>query len=356
MTALTGKSPSATYKDLLQVSNNNSGIDATLRPVEDGEGTTSALLVSTTAARVAGPLDFAGTNHAGVTLNNLTTAQRNALTPTPGMAIFNTTTGQQEVYSGTAWVAGGGAGPQGPQGPQGIQGVAGPTGPTGATGATGAQGATGPAGGTGPAGATGPGVPPGGATGQVLAKSSGSDYATGWVSPSGGGASLNLALADYAATARLALAANNCRLPYSFNTGTATWKNSWTKHRSGPAGIRNLSALFLNGLISTNSELDAGYDFTVTGAVYCNGKFTPFSFGGSASASLSKSWGYAVGSTGVYVPPNTDFYVTNLRVANDAATASNPVSGATQANPVVITSTGHGLVNGQTVQFSAVAA
>ena len=113
MAALTGKTDDSTYKDLLQVSNNNSGIDATLRPIEDGEGTQSALLISQTAVRAAGPLDFAGTTHAGVTLNNLTTAQRDALTPAPGMAIHNTTTGRLEEYNGTSWVAGGVTGPAG---------------------------------------------------------------------------------------------------------------------------------------------------------------------------------------------------------------------------------------------------
>jgi hypothetical protein len=51
--------------------------------------------------------------------------------------------------------------------------VIGKQGPTGATGAAGATGAT------------GAGVPVGGTTGQVLAKSSGTDYATQWVAPSG---------------------------------------------------------------------------------------------------------------------------------------------------------------------------
>ena len=51
MTALTGKKPKDTYRDLLQVSNANRGIDDSLRPVEDGEGTPSALLLS--AARVS---------------------------------------------------------------------------------------------------------------------------------------------------------------------------------------------------------------------------------------------------------------------------------------------------------------
>ena len=51
MTALTGKTPKDTYRDLLQVSNANRGIDDSLRPVEDGEGTPSALSLS--AARVS---------------------------------------------------------------------------------------------------------------------------------------------------------------------------------------------------------------------------------------------------------------------------------------------------------------
>lgn len=37
-------------------------------------------------------------------LVNMTTVQRNALTPVPGMVIFNTTTASLEVYNGSAWV------------------------------------------------------------------------------------------------------------------------------------------------------------------------------------------------------------------------------------------------------------
>ena len=91
--------------------------------------------------------------------------------------------------NGTVAIVGGVATITGLTGPAG---PAGPTGPAGATGATGPQGPagdTGPAGPTGPTGATGaagPGVPTGGTTGQVLAKSSGTDYATNWVTPSGG--------------------------------------------------------------------------------------------------------------------------------------------------------------------------
>ncbi len=52
MSDMTGKLPMNTYKDLLQVSNSNAGVDATPRPVEDGEGTQCPLQVSTTAVRV----------------------------------------------------------------------------------------------------------------------------------------------------------------------------------------------------------------------------------------------------------------------------------------------------------------
>lgn len=103
MTSIAGKPANQIYKDLLQVSNDNKGIDGTLRPISDGEGTDSALQVSGTAVRATGPLDFAGTGHAGLRLNNLTTAQRDALSPQKGSSIFNTTTARAETYNGTAW-------------------------------------------------------------------------------------------------------------------------------------------------------------------------------------------------------------------------------------------------------------
>ena len=133
MAAITGKTDDQTYKDLLQVSNGNAGIDGTLRPIESGAGVPSALLISTTGVRLLGQLDFANTDHAGIRLNNLTTAQRDALPAAKGMAIFNITTSQQEVYNGTSWVAGGATGPQGSAGPQGSTGAQGPQGPAGTT-------------------------------------------------------------------------------------------------------------------------------------------------------------------------------------------------------------------------------
>jgi collagen type I alpha len=72
---------------------------------------------------------------------------------------------------------------RGVQGPQGIQGTTGAQGPQGATGSQGPQGTTGAQGPQGNTGATGQGVPVGGSTNQILRKTSATDYATAWASP-----------------------------------------------------------------------------------------------------------------------------------------------------------------------------
>lgn len=111
--------------------------------------------------------------------------------------------GDGYVWNGTAWanvgpIRGpkgdkgdqGDAGPIGPQGLKGDTGSNGPTGPTGPAGAQGPQGNDGPTGPQGPKGDTGsvgpqgpagPGVAVGGTTGQMLVKTSGTDYETQWV-------------------------------------------------------------------------------------------------------------------------------------------------------------------------------
>ena len=61
MTALTGRQKKDTYKDLLQVSNSNQGIDTTLRTIEDGEGTQGPIQLSTTTFNVTGTLQKGGT-------------------------------------------------------------------------------------------------------------------------------------------------------------------------------------------------------------------------------------------------------------------------------------------------------
>jgi hypothetical protein len=84
--------------------------------------------------------------------------------------------------------ASGTQGPQGLQGPKGDAGDTGPQGPqgqageAGAAGATGATGPQGPSGATGATGATGPGVAAGGTSGQVLTKTSATNYDTTWTS------------------------------------------------------------------------------------------------------------------------------------------------------------------------------
>ena len=52
MATLTGKKISDTYKDLLQISNSNSGVDGTLRDIEDGEGTSSILQISSASINI----------------------------------------------------------------------------------------------------------------------------------------------------------------------------------------------------------------------------------------------------------------------------------------------------------------
>ena len=52
MADLTGQTPAATYKGLLQVNDYTNGVDATSKYIQDGEGTDSALSVSTTKVGV----------------------------------------------------------------------------------------------------------------------------------------------------------------------------------------------------------------------------------------------------------------------------------------------------------------
>jgi len=90
--------------------------------------------------------------------------------------------------TGAAGAAGatGATGPAGATGATGAAGAAGATGATGPTGPKGDTGDTGPAGATGATGAAGEGVPVGGTSGQVLAKTSATNYATAWVDASSG--------------------------------------------------------------------------------------------------------------------------------------------------------------------------
>ena len=54
---------------------------------------------------MTGAITFSGTDHPGIRLNNLTTTQRNAMTPLAGYTIWNTTSAQVEAYTGGEWAA-----------------------------------------------------------------------------------------------------------------------------------------------------------------------------------------------------------------------------------------------------------
>ena len=65
---------------------------------------TAAVLSSNT---YTGLQQFSGTTHAGIRLNNLTTAERDAIAaPASGMAIWNTTDARLQLHNGSGWTSG----------------------------------------------------------------------------------------------------------------------------------------------------------------------------------------------------------------------------------------------------------
>lgn len=62
MTALTGRTIAASYKDVIQVSNVGNGIDATARPVESGAGQTTPLQLSATVVNINSGWQLGGTS------------------------------------------------------------------------------------------------------------------------------------------------------------------------------------------------------------------------------------------------------------------------------------------------------
>lgn len=60
MPTLTGHPPQDNYKNLLQVSNDNFGIDASVRTVEDGEGTPCPLQISTDKVNIDSGFQIGG--------------------------------------------------------------------------------------------------------------------------------------------------------------------------------------------------------------------------------------------------------------------------------------------------------
>ena len=58
-----------------------------------------------TGGTMTGLLQFSGTDHAGIKLLSLTTVQRDAISASNGMIIYNSTTGELNQYIGGAWSA-----------------------------------------------------------------------------------------------------------------------------------------------------------------------------------------------------------------------------------------------------------
>ncbi len=54
---------------------------------------------------LSGLIKFSGTTHAGIRTNNLTTNQKNALTPAAGMIIYDTSIGRIQSYEGSSWAS-----------------------------------------------------------------------------------------------------------------------------------------------------------------------------------------------------------------------------------------------------------
>ena len=145
MATLQGRAIKDTFKDLLQVSNSNNGVDGTTRTVEDGEGTQSALQVSTGAVKVNGDFEVTG-NVVGVPhvdykdtyvaataylkddVVNYNGSSYIAKVDTTGNAPTNTLYWGLLASKGTDGVDGtngndGNVGPAGPAGPAGADGV-----------------------------------------------------------------------------------------------------------------------------------------------------------------------------------------------------------------------------------------
>lgn len=94
------------------VHSNKTILDNTTESYTSADKTKVDNAVSKNGDTMGGPLGFTGTGHAGVKLNSLTTAQRDALTAANGMIIYNTTTNKVQKYENGAWsdVGSGGGG------------------------------------------------------------------------------------------------------------------------------------------------------------------------------------------------------------------------------------------------------
>ncbi len=99
MATFENRTVSSTYKGLLNIDNSNAGVDGTVRTVQDGEGTSSALQLSSTTVNVNGTFkvgNFTVTVPAAVTFGGAFTTA-NAFTTSGNFALTLTTTNTTNV-------------------------------------------------------------------------------------------------------------------------------------------------------------------------------------------------------------------------------------------------------------------
>ena len=111
--SFTGKSPKNTYKDILQISNSNSGVDSTQRAVKTAEGSNTSIMTSDRSFSVKSNTDNAnafavrsadGTFHLNVdTTNSLVQAMGHNVTT--NYAYFGVSSGLAGNYSANAHYA-----------------------------------------------------------------------------------------------------------------------------------------------------------------------------------------------------------------------------------------------------------
>ena len=150
MATLQGRAIKDTFKDLLQVSNSNNGVDGTLRTIEDGEGTSSAIQVSTGAVKVNGTLEVTGdvtgvphVDYKGVYTGSTSYVKDDVVTYN-GSSYINTTPSTGVAPTNTNnWGLLASKGTDGTDGADGADGATGPQGPQGPAGADGSDGADG---------------------------------------------------------------------------------------------------------------------------------------------------------------------------------------------------------------------
>ena len=147
MATLQGRAIKDTFKDLLQVSNGNNGVDPTLRSIEDGEGTTSALALSQTEVRINGDLDVTGdvtgvphVDYKGAYVSGTSYIKDDVVTYL-GSSYINTS--PSTGIAPTSTLNWGLLASKGTDGTDGADGSTGPAGPAGGVGADGADGADG---------------------------------------------------------------------------------------------------------------------------------------------------------------------------------------------------------------------